>query len=51
MQIGRVSEQPARSVDAIRLVEKQQLLNGPPPAGRRFRLFNPEDMQTLQYTW
>jgi len=49
IQIGKVCEQTGLSADAIRFYEKQRLLECPPRTEGRFRLFNTQDIQRIQF--
>ena len=49
MQIGELAEQTGVTVDAIRFYERQRLLDRPLRSEGGFRLFNPHDVQRIQF--
>ena len=48
-RIGQVAKQTGLSIDTIRFYEKEGLLRHPARTEGRFRLFGPNDIQTLRF--
>ncbi len=49
MQIGEVAKATGLTVDTVRFYEKQRLLRRPPRSEGGFRLFSPEDVETIEF--